>query len=173
MYNPARHARSSASSAPEHIRIKSQEDTRTSPRWFLATTPTLAYLKLSTKLASTFILIYSRSGGFQTTRSFSFCGLRFSPFPITPFPLVLWSTCTREYRGADYVEQISWSPCSVLLYLCSQPASGCAEPIICFLIRGPTCQWKRKRPTELAHLSPWRDGDTTKKIHFRDDTCLS
>ena len=44
------------------------------------------------------------------------------------------------YRGAGYVEQISWSPCSALLYLSSQPASGRAEPIVCLLICGPTCQ---------------------------------
>ena len=45
----------------------------------------------------------------------------------------------------EYVEQISWSPCSALLYLSSQPASRRAEPIVCLLICGPTCQWKRKR----------------------------
>ena len=29
--------------------------------------------------------------------------------------------------------------------LSPQPASGRAEPIVCFLTCGPTCQWKRKR----------------------------
>ena len=33
----------------------------------------------------------------------------------------------------EYVEQISWSPCSALLYLASQPASRRAEPIVCLL----------------------------------------
>ena len=52
---------------------------------------------------------------------------------------------TPLYRGAGYVEQISWSPCSALLYLSSQPASRRAEPIVCLLTCGPACQWKRKR----------------------------
>ncbi len=39
-----------------------------------------------------------------------------------------------------YVEQISCSPCSALLYLSSQPASRRAEPIVCLLTCGPTCQ---------------------------------
>ena len=54
-------------------------------------------------------------------------------------------TILRLYRGVGYVEQISWSLCSTLLYLSSQPASGRAEPIVCLLTCGPTCQWKRKR----------------------------
>ena len=49
-------------------------------------------------------------------------------------------TISSLYRGAGYVEQISWSPCSALLYLSSQPASGRAEPIVCLLTCGPTCQ---------------------------------
>ena len=51
----------------------------------------------------------------------------------------------RAYIEVQYVEQISCSPCSTLLYLSSQPASGRAEPIVCLLTCGPTCQWKRKR----------------------------
>ena len=39
-----------------------------------------------------------------------------------------------------YIEQISSCPCSALLYLSSQPASGRAEPIVCLLTCGPTCQ---------------------------------
>ena len=49
-------------------------------------------------------------------------------------------TISSLYRGAGYVEQISWSPCSALLYLSSQPASRCVEPIVCLLTCGPTCQ---------------------------------
>lgn len=44
-----------------------------------------------------------------------------------------------------YVEQISCSLCSDLLYLSSQPASGRAEPIIYLLTCSPTCQWKSKQ----------------------------
>ena len=49
-------------------------------------------------------------------------------------------TISSLYQGVGYVEFFSWSLCSSPLYLSSQPASGRAEPIVCLLICGPTCQ---------------------------------
>ena len=54
-------------------------------------------------------------------------------------------TISSLYRGKVCRTNFLQSVLSTPLYLSSHPASGRAEPIICLLTCGPTCQWKCKR----------------------------
>ena len=73
--------------------------------------------------------------------------------------MVVMAHAALLYRGAGYVEQISWSPCSALLYLSlSQPADTRSPSSVCSHA-APHVSENARGPTEPAHLSPRRAGD--------------